>query len=296
MVGPCPLFISSHGTLRQVDPRYAQLTDVRLHYVEEGDGPLVVLLHGFPDFWYTWRRQIPALAQAGFRIVAPDMRGFNLSDKPSGNANYSLDRLATDIVELIEDRGAERAAVVGHDWGGLVAWATAAWHPDLVDRLVILNAPHPDDYGRGLRHRRQLVKSWYTAFFQIPGATALLKRNDFQILRRALRASSTEGAFSDEDLERYVAAWSEPRSIESQLAYYRAAARRVLGRSETLPTVAAPVLILWGERDRALDQLFATPPAHLAVDVTARMFPDATHWVHLDDPEGVNRALLDFLA
>jgi pimeloyl-ACP methyl ester carboxylesterase len=275
---------------------YAELSEVRLHYVEEGDGPLVVLLHGFPDFWYSWRHQIPALAAEGFRAVAPDMRGYNLSDKPVGISKYSLDRVATDIAELIMERGAPSATVVGHDWGGLAAWAAAAWHPDLVDRLVILNAPHPDDYGRGLRNLKQLAKSWYTGFFQVPGAPAVLRRNDFAALRKALRGSSTEGAFSDEDLRRYVAAWSEPRAIESQLAYYRAAARRVFGRKDRLPTVDAPVLVLWGEQDGALEPFFATPPPDLATNLVVEMFPDATHWVHLDEPERANDSLLAFLA
>lgn len=292
----CSLFISSHGTLRQVEGRYAQLTDVRLHHVEEGDGPLVLLLHGFPEFWYSWRHQIPALVEAGYRVVAPDMRGYNLSDKPRGITNYTLDRLATDIVELIERLAANRATIVGHDWGGLVAWATAAWHPDLVDRLVILNAPHPDDYARGLRDPKQLMKSWYTGFFQLPGAPAILRRNDFAALRNALVASSTEGAFTDEDIELYVRAWSEPHAIESMLGYYRAAARRVLGRGERLPTISSPVLVLWGERDKALQPLFATPPAELASDVEVTMFPDATHWIHLDEPDRVTGSLLDFLA
>lgn len=292
----CPLFISSRGTLRQVEARYAQLTDVRLHHVDDGNGPLVLLLHGFPDFWYSWRHQIPGLVDAGYRVVAPDMRGYNLSDKPRGITNYTLDRLATDIVELTERLVANRATIVGHDWGGLVAWATAAWHPDLVERLVILNAPHPDDYSRGLRDPKQLMKSWYTGFFQLPGTPAILRRNDFAILRKALRGSSAPGAFTDEDLDRYVTAWSEPRAIESMLAYYRAAARRVFGRSERLPTVTCPVLVMWGERDRALEPLFATPPVELAADVQVTLFPEATHWIHLDEPDRVTGSLLDFLA
>lgn len=277
-------------------PAYAELSNVRLHYVEDGDGPLVVLLHGFPDFWYSWRHQTPALIAGGFRVVAPDMRGYNLSDKPAGIANYSLDRLAADIAELVAERGAATAAVVGHDWGGLVAWATAAWHPDLVDKLVVMNAPHPDDYFRGLRNPKQIVKSWYTGFFQVPGAPAVLRSDNFAALRNALRGSSTEGAFSDEDLARYVESWSQPRAIESQLAYYRAAARRLFGRKEPLPTVTVPTLVLWGERDGALEKLFATPPPSLVSDLTVETFPDATHWVHLDDPKRVNDALLDFLA
>ncbi|MCA1572639.1 MAG: alpha/beta hydrolase [Chloroflexi bacterium] len=274
---------------------YAKLTDVRLHYVEQGEGPLVVLLHGFPDFWYSWRHQIPALADAGFRVVAPDMRGHNLSDKPRGVKNYTLDRLATDIVELVGSLGEERVHVVGHDWGGVVAWALAGWHPDLVDRLVILNAPHPDDYRRGLKSPKQLAKSWYTGFFQLPGSPAVLRAGNYAALRKALRSTSTEGAFSDEDLRRYVAAWSEPRAIESQLAYYRAGMKRTFGRTEPLPTVETSVLVIWGERDRSLETLFATPPAELVENVAVELLPEATHWVHMDEPERVNELLLAFL-
>lgn len=274
---------------------YAQLSDVRLHYVEEGQGPLVVLLHGFPDFWYSWRHQIPALAEAGFRVVAADMRGYNLSDKPHGIHSYSLDRLAADVVELVAFLGEPRAQVVGHDWGGLVAWATAAWHPDVVGRVVALNAPHPDDYRRGLRKPKQLMKSWYAGFFQLPGAPAALRANHYAPLRKALRTSSTDGAFTDDDIARYVEAWAEPRALESQLAYYRAAARRTFGRGERLPAVEVPALVVWGERDTALEPFFATPPPEMVPDLTVEMLPDATHWVHLDDPKRVNRLLLGFL-
>lgn len=275
---------------------FVQLTDVRLHYVQDGSGPLVVLLHGFPDFWYSWRHQVPALAGAGFNVVAPDMRGYNLSDKPNKITEYSLDRLATDVVELIAALGEPHAHIVGHDWGGVVAWAVAAWHPDVVDRTVVLNAPHMDQYRRALANPKQLAKSWYTGFFQLPGAPVLLKARDFAPLKRALRATSTERAFSDEDLARYVESWSQPRALQSQLAYYRAGSRRTFGRVDPLPVVENPVLIIWGERDRSLESFFANPGEERATNVTVELLPDATHWVHLDEPERVNGLLLDFLS
>lgn len=274
---------------------YVDLTDVRLHYVEEGEGPLVLLLHGFPDFWYSWRHQISPLAEAGFRVVAPDMRGYNTSDKPRGVRHYSLDRLATDVVELVSALGEPRAHVVGHDWGGVVAWAVAGWHPDVMERLVILNAPHPDDYRRGLKNPKQLAKSWYTGFFQLPGSAAALRAGDFAALKRALRMSSTSVAFTDEDLDRYEEAWSEPRAIESQLNYYRAGARRFLRGPGPVPTVTGRTLVIWGERDTALELLFATPPLDLVTDLTVETLPEATHWVHMDEPARVNQLLLDFL-
>jgi len=275
---------------------YADLSEVRLHYAEDGDGPLVVLLHGFPDFWYSWRHQIPALAEAGFRVVAPDMRGYNLSDKPRGTENYTLDRLATDVVELISALGEPRAYVVGHDWGGVIAWAVAAWHPDMVSRVAILNAPHPDEYRRALARPKQLTKSWYTGFFQLPGAAAVLRARDFAALRRALPASASDSAFTDEDLSRYLEAWSQPRAIESQLAYYRAGTRYTFGRNEGLPRVDVPVLVIWGQRDRTLEPFFAHARPELVRNLRVETLPHATHWVHMDEPERVNRLLLDFLA
>ena len=275
---------------------YAQLTDVRLHYVEQGEGPLVLLLHGFPDFHYSWRHQMPALAETGFRAVAPDLRGYNLSDKPNRVSDYTLDRLATDIAELIPRIGETSARVVGHDWGGVVGYAAAAWHPDLVERLVVLNAPHPDEYGRGLRNPRQLARSWYTGFFQVPGAPAVLRARNFTALRNAIKRSATPGAFTEEDLDAYVAAWAEPRAMESMLAYYRAGSRHVFSRRAALPVIEQPTLVIWGEKDQALESFFATPSVDLVADLTVERLAEATHWVHMDEPAQVNGALLDFLA
>jgi pimeloyl-ACP methyl ester carboxylesterase len=140
---------------------HADLGEVRLHYVELGEGPLVVLLHGFPEFWYAWRHQIPALAAAGFRVVAPDLRGYNTSAKPPGAGAYSIAHLAGDVRDLIRERGEQHAHVVGHDWGAAVAWGTAAIHPHVVQRLAILNLPHPRRMMEGLRHLEQLKRSWY---------------------------------------------------------------------------------------------------------------------------------------
>jgi pimeloyl-ACP methyl ester carboxylesterase len=158
LAGESPPLVADVGT--EVQEGYAELGDVKLYYVEAGDGPLIVLLHGFPEFWYGWRLQIAPLAAAGFRVVAPDLRGYNLSSKPDGHAPYTADKLAGDVRDLIQERGVESAMVVGHDWGGTAAWNTAMNHPEVVDRLVILNAAHPRRLQRGLRSPRQLRKSW----------------------------------------------------------------------------------------------------------------------------------------
>src|SRR3954447_16655463 len=146
---------------------YAEVGDVTLHYVEAGDGPLIVLLHGFPEFWYGWRLQIAPLVAAGFRVVAPDTRGINLSSRPDGGAPYYADKLAADIRGLILERGAESALVVGHDWGGTIAWTMAMNHPEVVDRLAILDAAHPRKLNEGLKHPGQLKRSWYFFYFQL---------------------------------------------------------------------------------------------------------------------------------
>ena len=153
------------GDLRE---GYAEIGDQRLHYVKAGDGPLVVLLHGFPEFWYGWRQQIEPLAAAGFRVVVPDTRGYNLSSRPEDVEAYDIDKLSADIQGLIHERGAQSALLVGHDWGGSIAWATAMNHPEVVDRLAILNAAHPRKLSQGLHHPGQLRRSWYFFFFDTP--------------------------------------------------------------------------------------------------------------------------------
>jgi pimeloyl-ACP methyl ester carboxylesterase len=185
---------------------------IRLHLVEMGSGPLVLLLHGFPEFWYAWRFVIPRLAAAGFRVAAPDLRGYGLSERPRGTRRYTLDELSADVAGLVRALGEERAAVVGHDWGGVVAFAAAERHADVVDRLVVVNAPHPRAMRRELRNPDQLRRSWYAGFFQLPWIPeAVLRAGRFALLRRVLRTGPhRRGAVTDEDERRYVEAWSAP--------------------------------------------------------------------------------------
>src|SRR5436190_14913360 len=201
---PSPLMPDDRIELRE---GYAEVGDVRLHYVEAGDGPLIVLLHGFPEFWYGWRLQIAPLAAAGFRVVAPDTRGYNLSSKPAGVAAYSADKLAADIRGLIRERGAESALVVGHDWGGTIAWTLAMNHPEVVDRLAILDAAHPRKLQEGLPHPRQLRRSWYFFFFAPPGLPErAVRAKDWRFFRNFLR--DARPAYTPEEMDRYVEAWS----------------------------------------------------------------------------------------
>jgi pimeloyl-ACP methyl ester carboxylesterase len=275
---------------------YAQLGDVRLHYVEAGQGPLVVLLHGFPEFWFGWRRQLPALAEAGFRVVAPDMRGYNLSSRPAGVAAYAIDLLAADVRDLIRERGEERAFLAGHDWGGSVAWATARAHPESVERLAVLNFPHPRGIRRGLRRPRQLIRSWYMLVFQPPWLPErLLSARRWAALRRPLEDDARPGAFTDQDLAHYVEAWSQPGAITAMLNYYRAGFRQRRQIREQSGAVKAPTLVVWGDRDRYLVPELAEPePSDVPNLERVERLPDASHWVQHDEPERVGRLLIEF--
>jgi pimeloyl-ACP methyl ester carboxylesterase len=278
--------------------RYADLGDVRLHFVEAGHGPLVILLHGFPEFWYSWRHQIPALAAAGYHVIAPDMRGYNRSDKPHGVRAYRGEVLARDVARLIENVGAERAAVAGHDWGGGVAWQFAMRYPERLSRLLILNAPHPARFVAGLRSWRQLRKSWYMFFFQLPWLPeASLRAGRFAALRRLLRTQPVRsGAFSPSDIERYVAAAARPGALTASINYYRALFRQNPAQAlGSMRRIDAPTLVIWGERDPSLGSELAEPARSWVPNVRVERLPDASHWVQVDRPERTSQLMLDFL-
>jgi pimeloyl-ACP methyl ester carboxylesterase len=276
---------------------YAEVGDVRLHYVEAGEGPLIVLLHGFPEFWFSWRLQIGALAAAGFRVVAPDMRGYNLSSRPADVAAYDADRLAADVRDLIRERGAESALLAGHDWGAAVAYQTAMNHPEVVERLVILNVPHPRRLLHGLRTPRQLRKSWYFLFFQLPGLPERFARaRHWWYFRHSLR--DARPPYTPQHIERYVEAWSQPGAATAMINYYRAALRQSPRRAEArLRPIQAPTLVIWGQRDRFLGSELAEPDRDDVPNLDrVERLPDASHWVHHDEPERVIQLLIDFFA
>ena len=204
------------------------------------------LLHGFPEFWYGWRRQIEPLAAAGFRVVAPDMRGYNLSSQPDGVAAYDIGLLAADIRGLIHERGAESALLVGHDWGGSVAWATAMAHPEVVDRLAILNAAHPRKLSQGLHHPGQLRKSWYFFFFDLPDLPETRRARQPLALLPALPARRPPGLHPGE-MDRYIEAWSQPGAATGMINYYRSSVRTPPEQAEAaIRPIKAPTLVIWG--------------------------------------------------
>ena len=276
---------------------YAEVGDVRLHYVEAGEGPLVILLHGFPEFWYGWRQQIEPLAAAGFRVVAPDMRGYNLSSKPAGVAAYNSDGLVADIRGLIHERGADSALLVGHDWGGSVAWATAMAYPEVVERLAILNAAHPRKLSQGLHHPGQLRKSWYFFFFALPELPeSVVHANRWHFFRHFLQ--DAHPAYTPEEIDRYIEAWSQPDAATGMINYYRSSVRQSPKKAEAaLRPVSAPTLVIWGQRDQYLGPELAEPD-HDDVPNLDRVehLPDASHWVHHDEAKQVTQLLTDFFA
>jgi pimeloyl-ACP methyl ester carboxylesterase len=278
--------------------RWIDVGGLRLHCVEAGTGPLVVLLHGFPEFWYAWRHQIPALADAGYRVVAPDLRGYNTSDKPSRVRDYRPWVLVQDVADLIVALGGGSAAVAGHDWGGGLAWLLAMQHPKRVERLVLLNAPHPVRFLKGLRSPRQLRRSWYILAFQLPWLPErLVAARDFHVLRWILRHQPIRpGAFTAQDIDRYVVAAAQPGALRAAINYYRAAFRaNPLAQAHGLRRVDIPTLIIWGDQDRSLGRELAEPDRVWVPDVRVERIAEASHWVQADDPERVNQLMMDFL-
>jgi pimeloyl-ACP methyl ester carboxylesterase len=278
--------------------RFVYVNGVRLHYVEAGDGPPVVLLHGFPEFWYSWRHQLPALAAAGFRAIAPDLRGYNQSDKPPGVESYRPGLLVADVVSLIEKLGSGPVVVVGHDWGGIVAWLVTMKRPDLVQKLVVLNAPHPATFEVEVRRARQLFRSWYAFFFQLPWLPeAALRFQNFGLVRHALRQQPVHaGAFTPEDIRRYREALARPGALTAAINYYRAALRYRRETARMFRPVRGPVLVIWGERDPYLNWHVLDGLPAWAPDARVLRLRDASHWVQNDAPDAVNQAVLSFLS
>ena len=267
---------------------------VDLHVATAGDGPPVLLLHGFPESHVTWRKQVAALVTAGFTVVAPDLRGYGASDKPRGLAAYRLDRLVADAAALIRATGAPRVPVVGHDWGGVIAWALAGVHPELVEKLVILNAPQAAAYAQRMWRPPQLLRSTYVLFFQLPLLPErALRQNDYAAVRRMFRRGPRRpGAFDDAVVDAFVDGLRQPYATTAALNYYRAG-RRLRGL-RTGP-VRAPTLVLWGEADVALDRSLPDDFPGIAADLRVVRYPDVAHWIQNEIPDEVNARLVEFL-
>ncbi len=281
----------------ELSERFIETNGVRLHVVESGPtlGVPVVLLHGFPEFWYGWRKQIPTLSKAGYRVIVPDQRGYNISDKPRGVKAYKMQELVKDIIGLINALDYEKVNLVGHDWGAMVAWALAIWNPECLHRLGILNAPHPQVLRRFLLHDLdQIRRSWYVFSFQIPRLPERsLAANNMRGLTYALRASGRLHTFGVEEIGEYKKAWSQPETLTAMVNWYRAIFRFRPDISKDA-RVRTPTLMLWGMKDVALTHRMARPSMDYCEDGRLILFPDATHWIQHEAPDDVNRLLIEF--
>ena len=269
---------------------------LRFHIAEQGEGAPVILLHGFPEFWYSWRHQFAALAKAGFRAIAPDLRGYNDSEGSSRISGFRCNELVSDVVELMAAQNIGPAYIVGHDWGGLIAWRLAAKHPELVQKLAVLNAAHPAGYRRELmRNPMQWLRSYYVLLFQLPRLPEfLLRRRDFAALERAWRRQPVHPqAFTADDIAQYKAAFTK-RGMTGPLNYYRAAMRYSRDLFDPPQTIQAPTLIVWGEQEPFMSSNVNDHLEQWVPNVRVETISEASHWVQNDAPEKVNRLLIDF--
>jgi pimeloyl-ACP methyl ester carboxylesterase len=266
---------------------------VKLHVVSDGDGAPVLLLHGFPESWWTWRHQIAALAGAGFCAIAPDQRGYGQSDKPRGVSSYQVDKLLGDLDGLLDALGHRRVTVVGHDWGGALAWSYAALRPERVAKLVIMNSPHPTLFmQRYLWRLAQLRKSWYMFFFILPSLPErwVLRRG---FIERILKSAAVNrDAISGELVARYDAEFRRPGVATAAINWYRAA---MTSRRAPLPKINAPTKIIWGAGDPVLGPELLDGIEEWVADVSIHLVPGAGHWVESEAPDEVNRELIAFL-
>lgn len=276
---------------------YITVNGIRMHYVHAGSGPPLFLLHGFPEFWYSWRHQISVLSRH-FSVIAPDLRGYNETEKP--NWGYEVDVLARDVVELMEALGYRRALVAGHDWGGIVAWSLGIVYPQRVERLITLNAPHPQLLRHALRrNRRQLRRSWYVLAFQVPWLPEqIIRANDYALIEWMFRGMALrQHTFSDDDIDAYKDAASKPGALTAMINWYRNVGRnRSAGFFKgTGMQVHVPTMMIWGENDSALGRELTFGTESFVPDLQIRYIPNCSHWVQQEAPDEVNQAMLEFL-
>jgi epoxide hydrolase 4 len=278
-----------------IDFQFVETNGITLHTAVAGpeNGPLAVLLHGFPEFWYGWKNQIEPLVKAGYRVVVPDQRGYNLSEKPEGIKNYTIDKLRDDITGLIEAFGRSKAVIAGHDWGGAVAWYLTATKPEYVDKLIAINIPHPGAMEKTMRrYPPQWLKSSYMLFFQIPKVPESLFATDgYKHMRTALETSSKPGTFSATDVERYTEAWAQKGSLQAMLNWYRAIWYADIPKDK----ISVKTKIIWGLGDQFLSTETAKASLDFLTDGNLVFVGEATHWVNHEQPDIVNRHILDFL-
>ena len=287
-----------------VNHQFANVNGIKLHYVTTGQGELMLFVHGFPEFWYAWRKQLATFG-ADFQAVAVDMRGYNLSDKPAEVAAYSIKHLVEDLRALVDHLGRQKFTLVAHDWGGVVGWAFAARWPNYLHKLIIINAPHPTIFARELRHNpAQQKASQYIDFFRSAQAEAVLSANDYAHLKEIVLAHGLkQGYFTEADSQAYLSAWSQPGALTGGLNYYRAfslspsnVATEPASPKPNALKITVPTLVIWGEQDTALLTGNLVGLAEVVSDLTVKRISQGSHWVIHQYPDLVDQTIKEFLA
>lgn len=280
-----------------IEFEYIITNGITLHVAVTGpeDGNLVILLHGFPDFWYGWRKQIEVLAEAGYRVVVPDQRGYNKSDKPKGKRAYVINELQQDIIGLITHFKREDTVIIGHDWGGAVGWHLTSTHPEFVQKFIAVNIPHMGVIPKVLlKTPSQLIKSLYMVFFQIPILPEkILSGRNFKNMTQVLKGSSQKGTFKESDISEYKRAWSKPGALTAMLNWYRALPMSMKHISKEKNEV--PVKIIWGEKDQFLSKSLAEESLNFINAESVTWINGATHWVNQEEADIVNKEILEFI-
>jgi pimeloyl-ACP methyl ester carboxylesterase len=268
----------------------------KLHYVTQGEGPLMLMLHGFPEFWYSWRHQIPEFAK-DFKVVALDLRGYNDSDKPKDTSAYVMDELIQDVEGVIEELGYNKCVLVGHDWGGAIAWNFAYAYPRMVEKLIVLNLPHPAKFAEGLRTPQQLLRSSYIFLFQLPWLPEmLLQAFNYQVLEMAFKGMAVnQDSFTPKDMEAYKDAAAKRGALTAMLNYYRNIFQQRFFNQEW-SVLQVPTLLIWGEDDPALGTELTYGTEAYVEDLEIRYIPNCSHWVQQEQPQLVNQYIREFLA
>ncbi|MDJ0577286.1 MAG: alpha/beta hydrolase [Xenococcaceae cyanobacterium MO_234.B1] len=269
---------------------------IRLHYVTQGEGELMLLLHGFPEFWYSWRYQIPEFA-TDYKVVALDLRGYNDSEKPEGREAYAITELVKDIEGVIKGLGYEQCVLVGHDWGGMLAWNFAYAHSEMVEKLIVMNLPHPAKFVQALRtNPQQMLRSWYILLFQLPLVPEfLLQADDYRMIASIfVETAIDKTAFPPQDLEAYKKAAAKPGALTAMLNYYRHNFLGLFNPTEWT-VLQVPTMMIWGENDTALGKELTYDTQEYVKHLQLRYLPNCSHWVQQEQPELVNQYMGDFL-
>jgi len=292
----------------QFKSEFAEVNNIKLHYIKAGpeDGKLILFLHGFPQFWYMWRDQLLDLSK-NYLAVAPDMRGYNLSSKPEEIEQYQPRHIVEDLRALVEEHfGRKKFILVGHDWGGVVAFPFANMHPDLVEKLIIINAPHPNIFGRLIaQNKDQQTSSQYVLFFRTKNAEGFLSANNYQNLYGVVFNSEME--FDEDDRQMYKEAWSQPGALTGGLNYYRAGGLRPPSQGEKISELTdeqleakpvminVPTLVIWGEKDTALTVHNLEGLDEFIPDLVIKRIPEGSHWVINEQPDKINSLIREFI-